>query len=1350
MDKSSLKDNKWVRRAAWSLAGVVALWGAAWLAVPPLLKFQAQKVAGEKLGRVVTIGAIDFKPWTLELTVSDLAIATADGKSDQLRIKRIYLDGELQSLLRLAPVVDAVVVDEPLVRLTHLGNGRYDVDDILNKLKPPADQPPGEPGKFALYNLALNAGSFDFTDNTVGKTHTVRELRLSVPFLSNLEAQRAVHTDPLLAFKLNGSPFDSSAQTTPFAATHKTDATLKFKALDVTPYLGYLPPGLPVKLLSAVLDADVRVAFEQNPAPLVRLSGVVQVSKVKLVDRRQDDLLAFDQLKIALADVRPLARSVKLSALELTAPTLTVHRAGDGRLNLDLAQAAGAPASGVGQAAMAAVSAASASSKATEETKKVASKDLSTQGKGQKESKTAVAGGWVLELAQVAVRAGRVDWTDDTTAAGKGAAARLALSDLVLDATGIAVSTAGSDVPPIAFHGSASLHGADLPATGGKAAATPRRGGAAGQKTGKTARAAAAPAPVAPAALQFSGSASARAASVTATVSALPLSVAAAYVAQVLEPGLGGTLNAALGLTWQAPTTPGGAGALLVKLDRVGLERLALTQGKAPLASVQALELKDGLIDPAAQSATLGKLTLTHPVLTVERDANGRWMVAKWLKGGAGGDPQALPAARDSRHAPKGDQHGGPWKLAINELQLSGGTVGWRDAATPRPVAFEVSALRVQLRNFALDAKKPAALQVAARLGAGGAEPGQLSYRGSVGLNPMSAQGTVDAVRLPVHAFEPYFGAALNIELLRADASFKGSVQYTDSAAGPRVRISGDTAIEDFRANSVAGSATGSSPTTVTGMAAAPTPAGLGLGEELLAWKALSLRGLALSLAPGTATTVDVKETALSDFFARVIIHENGRINLQDVVKTAPGGVTATASTLAAVAARSQDANKNIAIDDHSTLGSGQKDVKSGAPPVAQAAAPAPIIQFGPVSLVHGKVAFSDRFIKPNYSASLTELTGQLSAFSSVSPEGSPQLADLELRGRAEGTASLEILGQLNPLAKPLALDIKGKVRDLELAPLSPYAIKYAGHGIERGKLSVDVAYRVLPDGQLTASNQIILNQLTFGEPVPGATASLPVKLAVALLADRNGVIDINLPISGSLNDPQFRLGPIIFKVIVNLIVKAITAPFSLLASAFGGGGDELSMVGFAPGSAALTAQARQGLDKVAKALGDRPSLKMTVVGTAALDAERAGYKRERLNALVQAEKRREQTVSGASSGSASVTVSPAEYPALLRAVYKRADMPKPRNLIGMAKDLPQPEMEALLLAGVPATEEQMRELATQRGVAVRDYLAARQLPMERLFLGAPRTGAGKAPADTKAPADAPWTPRAELQLTTR
>jgi hypothetical protein len=259
---------------------------------------------------------------------------------------------------------------------------------------------------------------------------------------------------------------------------------------------------------------------------------------------------------------------------------------------------------------------------------------------------------------------------------------------------------------------------------------------------------------------------------------------------------------------------------------------------------------------------------------------------------------------------------------------------------------------------------------------------------------------------------------------------------------------------------------------------------------------------------------------------------------------------------------------------------------------------------------------------------------------------------------------------------------------------------------------------------------------------VEGAPNSLPVKLAVALLADRNGVIDINLPVQGSLNDPQFSVGPIVFKLIINLVVKAITSPFSLLASAFGGGGDELGQVAFTPGSAQIAESAKPGLDKVVKALTDRPALKMTVIGQASAEVEREAFKKERLKALVAAEKRRNMVSSGASASATqtvAMIVSDAEYPALLEEVYKRSDVPKPRNAIGFVKDIPAPEMEALLLVSLLVTEQSMQELATARGVAVRDFLASKGLPSNQLFLGAAKA----IPAVEKEK----WQPRAELSL---
>lgn len=1293
----------WRRRAAWALGALLLVWALAYAAVPTLLKSQLEKIASEKLGRRVTVGAVDFKPWSLELTLRDLAIAKAGAGAapqgnPQLSIKRIYIDAELESLLRLAPVADAVQVDEPVAFLTHKGEGRYDIDDILERLKAPADQPAGDPPRFAVYNIMVSGGRVDFSDQSVGKTHELRELNLSVPFLSNLKSQREIKTSPHLAFKLNGSSFDTAAEGTPFAQTHKTDATLTLRGLDLNPYLAYWPASLPFKLQSAVLHADAKIAFEQTPATVVRISGTVTAEKVRLqaagqapvtvpapaagrkpAGKRGDtppaarpDLLAFERLQVTMADVRPLEQFVKLTAVELSAPALSVVRDRAGRLNL-LPPAADAAKSEANTQGSAKAPAGAASGPA---------------GPGAS-TRAPASTPWKVQVARVAVRAGSVNWLDETLASP----ADIRLSGLVLNATAIAMPfSAGT---PLQFDGSVGLEppAAPVPVS---------------SKTG--ARAAAPQAPAVPALLSFKGSATDQAAELTARVAAWPLGMAAKYVGQFLLPALNGQLDAELGVSWQAAS---GDKPQLLRLTapQIAVSEVQLAQGKVSLVSVKRVDLAQVDIDVTGQSFKAARLQLTQPKAVVDRDSDKRWMYERWMASpGTATRPPSPPPPTDAATRASAPS----WAVAINDVQLEGGAMSFSDKAGAKPVVFEVSAAKAQLGGLLLDdrpasraqAAKPMPLTASLRLATGRFEPGKVDFNGSLGLAPLQAQGRLLVDRLPVQAFEPYFADTLNIELLRADASFKGRVAYRQTPAGPQAQVTGDVSLEEFRANTLAPS------------------------EDLLAWKALNLRGFHVALDPAKATRVDVKETVLTDFFARVIVMPDGRINLQDLVKSKEAAVAGgTASPAAAPASAPAAPPKTVAAD---------------AKGAQAAAAPPPIVSFGPISLINGKVLFSDRFVKPNYSADLSDLTGKLSAFSSVAPAAppggaaaaAPAMADLELRGRAEGTASLEILGKLNPLAKPLALDIKGKVRDLELPPLSPYSVKYSGYGITRGKLSVDVSYLVQPDGRLTATNKVILNQLNFGEKVPGSTASLPVKLAVALLADRNGVIDIDLPISGSLNDPQFSLGPIIVKVIVNVIVKAITAPFSLLANAFGGGGEELSTVGFAAGSAELSPEARAGLDKVAKALADRPSLKLTVVGTSSVEAEREGFKRERLDALVRAEKRR-TTVKEGGTTSAAVSISPAEYPALLKEVYKRADMPKPRNLIGLAKDLPVPEMEKLLLADIKVNDDAMRELAVQRGVAVKDYLASRDLPPERLFLGAAKA----------VPPEAKWTPRAELNL---
>ena len=177
----------------------------------------------------------------------------------------------------------------------------------------------------------------------------------------------------------------------------------------------------------------------------------------------------------------------------------------------------------------------------------------------------------------------------------------------------------------------------------------------------------------------------------------------------------------------------------------------------------------------------------------------------------------------------------------------------------------------------------------------------------------------------------------------------------------------------------------------------------------------------------------------------------------------------------------------------------------------------------------------------------------------------------------------------------------------------------------------------------------------------------------------------------------------------------------------------------FAPGSAKLDAKAKEQLSKIVKSLNDRPALKMTVVGESREAEDKQAWKSEELDRLLLAQKRRNAIREG-KTGEDVGEVTDAERPALLKAVYGRADIKKPRNMIGLAKDLPPEQMKALLVDSIAVPDDAMRELALARGVAVRDYLSTQNLPLERLFLGAPKVDAQ----------DKDWSPRAQLSLSTQ
>jgi hypothetical protein len=368
-----------------------------------------------------------------------------------------------------------------------------------------------------------------------------------------------------------------------------------------------------------------------------------------------------------------------------------------------------------------------------------------------------------------------------------------------------------------------------------------------------------------------------------------------------------------------------------------------------------------------------------------------------------------------------------------------------------------------------------------------------------------------------------------------------------------------------------------------------------------------------------------------------------------------------------------------------------------------------------------GRVDFSDNFIKPNYAANLTDLDGTVSAL--ASDKSRP--ADLNLRGRIDHDSPLSISGKVNPLAPKLYLQLAARASDIELTRLTPYAAKYAGYPITKGKLSVDLKY-LIDNGKLDAQNQVYVNQLTFGGHVDSPDATkLPILFAIGLLTNSKGEMDVNLPISGTLNDPDFSVGGLVWRVVVNLVEKAVTAPFSLLASAFGGDADELGFVAFAPGSTDLSPESKGKLDNLVKILLDRPALKLEVSGRVDPATEQEGAKRAYVASRIKAQKVADLVKQGLAANSEQVTVTAAEYPKYLERAYLAEPFDKPTNAMGLVKALSAAEMDKLLMQHALVDEMWFKSIADARALAVKKYLDEQgHVPVERLFLVASRLSA--------------------------
>ena len=426
---------------------------------------------------------------------------------------------------------------------------------------------------------------------------------------------------------------------------------------------------------------------------------------------------------------------------------------------------------------------------------------------------------------------------------------------------------------------------------------------------------------------------------------------------------------------------------------------------------------------------------------------------------------------------------------------------------------------------------------------------------------------------------------------------------------------------------------------------------------------------------------------------------------------------------------------------------------------------------------VKGSLHYSDQSLTPNCNFSVQEFGGSIKNLSSEQNTA----AEIYINGKVDAHAPFTVSGKVNPLVEDLFVDLGVSFKNTDLSALTPYMEKFAGYVLQKGRLSFDVYYTVMKNA-LKGTNGIRVDQFTLGAKSnsPDAT-KLPVKLAVALLKDRNGLIALDVPVEGRIDDPKFKLSGVIFHVVLNVITKAATSPFSLLSALFGGG-EELSFVDFQSGRTDMTETESKKLDTLSKALYQRPALNLEINGSVDPAQDRPALARIKLDQQIKSLWIKQLVDSGKPAVAINdLKLEPKDYERMVKKAYKQtfgryhateftniivaangtnsgtlAPVSRPANLTQNnlsergatlcsnpppppnqpSKSLAKPiksqssvqqlpaepltelaDMEAQLLRKVQVTDEDLLTLMQDRAKAVEAYLLNEKVTAERLFI---------------------------------
>jgi len=475
------------------------------------------------------------------------------------------------------------------------------------------------------------------------------------------------------------------------------------------------------------------------------------------------------------------------------------------------------------------------------------------------------------------------------------------------------------------------------------------------------------------------------------------------------------------------------------------------------------------------------------------------------------------------------------FKWAISDIALNNSQVNYVDKQPSTDAAISINKINFNVKDVSQDLSKSLPFNLAYSVD----QAGDTNISGNVTATPLNLQAHLSLKDLSLTAIQPYLNDIAKVRLEQGKLSVEGDINVSNDNTG---QIAGDFQggfnINEFNTKDTR------------------------INQRLIGWQSLAIDPIKVNFNP---LSIAINQIAIAQPYARLVITPNRSMNLAQLAINSdeaptPEDKTATTDTSPATTESKTDSQ------------------------------PLPIT-IDKIVITDGDAYFADLSLKPQFGTSIEHINGEITGLSS----DNLARADVNIDGNIEEYGKMKVAGKINPLSGDLYTDLNVIFDKIELAPMTPYSGRYVGYSIDKGKLSLTLNYKIAKNA-LDAKNHLVLDQFTLGKKIKSEEAiDLPLKLALALFTDKDGVIDIKLPITGDMDSPDFAIGGILMKTFVNLITKAVTSPFSMVANLVGGDPDKLKSLDFAAGKATLSSENNEQLATLANVLKSRPKLALEI-----------------------------------------------------------------------------------------------------------------------------------------------------------